>query len=349
VPGPTNLRNLDAAELRAWVADLGQPAYRADQIMRWLYARAASSFDEMTDLPAALRQDLAGRAAIAGLGVARRARSRDGSLKFAFRLHDGAAIEAVFIPAARRATVCVSSQVGCAVGCPFCATGAQGLERNLSTAEIVEQVVAVQREVGRRVSNVVFMGMGEPLANYNNVMKAVRMLNDPAMLGIAARHIAISTCGLPRPIRRLAGEAVQVHLAVSLHAPNDALRDELVPINRRHPLAPLMAACRDYVARTKRKVTFEYVLIAGRNDAPAHARELAALVRGMQCVVNLMPLNPFAERLGRSAPQYVARFARLLESLGVEVAVRRERGADIRAACGQLAGRARPAAGSQKK
>jgi 23S rRNA (adenine2503-C2)-methyltransferase len=334
----TNLLGLDAAELRALVEDLGQPAYRAEQVMRWLYARGASSFEEMTNLPLDFRGKLAARASAGSLRLERKTRAPDRTTKFAFRMHDGPVIESVFIPHKERATVCVSSQAGCGFGCAFCASGAEGLERNLSTAEIVEQVLAVQREAKRRITNVVFMGMGEPLSNYDNVMKAVRMLNDPKLMGIAARHIAISTCGLPRQIHRLAGENIQVHLAVSLHAPNDSVRDMLMPINIRHPIAPLMAACRDYVARTKRKITFEYALIAGRNDTPAHARELAQLVRGMQCVVNLIPLNEFAAHLGRSSPEAVARFAKILESSGVEVALRRERGAEVRAACGQLAG-----------
>jgi len=334
----TNLLGLDAAELHALVEELGQPAYRADQLMRWLYARGAASFDEMTDLPLAFRQELARRAAIGSLRLEGKVRARDRTIKFAFRLHDGPVIESVFIPHKDRATVCVSSQAGCGFGCAFCASGARGLERNLATAEVVEQALIVQREAKRRVTNVVFMGMGEPLANYDNVIKAVRLLNDPKMMGIGARHIAISTCGLPRQIHRLAGEKIQVHLAVSLHAPSDEVRDLLMPINLRHPIADVIAACRDYVARTRRKITFEYALIAGRNDQPAHARQLAELVRGMQCVVNLIPLNEFAENLGQSSPEAVARFAQVLESSGVEVAMRRARGAQVRAACGQLAG-----------
>jgi len=335
---PLWLKQLTREELADWLAQQQEPPYRARQLFHWLYRRLAADFAAMTDLPAATRQRLAqGMAQVDALRPAACQESADGSIKLAFSLYDRRVIESVLIPHRERTTVCVSSQVGCGYGCRLCATGQLGFSRNLYAAEIVDQVVQAQRQGGRRISNVVFMGMGEPLANYDQVLRAVRLLNDREGLGIAARHIAISTCGLPPQMRRLAGEKLQLHLAVSLHAPSDELRSQLLPINRRYPLRQVLQAARHYAERTGRKVTFQYTLIGGVNDSPAQARRLAGLVRGMPCLVNLIPLNQALEGYRPPERPAVTRFRAELAAAGVEVAVRRSYGADIRGACGQLA------------
>ena len=337
-----DLMGLPPEELALFLQGLGQPRYRGRQVFSWLHRGA--DFPEMTDLPAALRARLASLAAAGTLRLDSHHQAPDGAAKYAFRTHDGELIETVLIPHRDRTTVCVSSQIGCAFGCQFCATGKQGFVRDLTAGEIVEQVVRVQHELGlRRVSNVVFMGMGEPLANYQAVVTAARLLNHPGGLHIGARRIAISTCGLPDEIRRLAGEGLQVALAISLHAATDDVRSQLAPINRKHSLAEVMAAAREYVQRTGRKVAFQYVVVPGVNDTPEQARRLAALVRGMPAMVNVIPRNPEgAVALADSGP--ALRFARLVDQRGVEVAVRRSRGAEVLGACGQLASRRRPGA-----
>jgi 23S rRNA (adenine2503-C2)-methyltransferase len=360
-----DLLGLAPDELEALLADLGQPAYRARQLFSWLHH--GTSFEEMSDLPASLRARLAECATAGSLRLGERLTARDGASKFGFHTGDSHLIETVLIPHANRNTVCVSSQIGCRYRCLFCATGKQGLTRDLTAGEIVEQVVRVQQavrsgqggvaSVARYRSNVVFMGMGEPLENYDAVLKAVRLLNHPWGLHIAARHIAISTCGLPDGIRRLADEGLQVALAISLHAATDELRTRLVPVNRKYPLAELMSAAREYVDRTRRKVTFEWVVAPGLNDTPEQARALARSL--MQAMVNLIPHNP--PEAGKPATPSVARveraiegtrpadkpdpgpalaFAQRLRRLGLEVAVRRSRGGEVLGACGQLRERA---------
>ncbi len=332
----TALLGLLPDELEAFLADLGEPRYRARQLFSWLHRGA--DFAEMSDLPAALRTRLAERASSGALRLREERTAPDGAAKYGFLTADRHLIETVLIPHQKRTTLCVSSQIGCGFRCRFCATGRQGLTRSLTAAEIVEQAVRAQQAVHpRRISNIVFMGMGEPLANYDAVMRAVRLLNHPWGLRIAARHIAISTCGLPDEIRRLAGEEIQVSLAVSLHAATDPLRSELVPVNRRHPLAELMDAVRYYVARTRRKVLFEYVVEPGLNDTPEQVRALAALLRGLPAAVNLIPRNP-----GRASERPNLRptmaLARRLREAGLKAAVRRSRGAEVLGACGQLRG-----------
>jgi len=321
-------------ELTLFVRGLGEPAYRARQIFSWLHRGAA--FEEMSDLPKALRARLADVAVAGTLAAHERQTAPDGAAKFAFRTGDGHLVETVLIPHARRTTVCVSSQIGCAYQCEFCATGKRGLTRDLTAGEIVGQVVQVQRAIGeRRVSNVVFMGMGEPLANYDAVVKAIRILNHPAGLHIGARHIAVSTCGLPSQIRRLAREGLQVALAISLHAATDELRSRFVPINRVHPLAEVIAAAREYAERTGRKVAFQYVVLPGYNDTPEQAGRLAAITRQLPSMVNLIPRNPIGGPSGPDAGPAL-RFARMLEQRGVPVVVRASRGAEVLGACGQL-------------
>ena len=313
----------------------GEPAFRARQVWAGLHERVVDPAD-MTDLSKALRARVE-EALPPALAPERESVSEGGdTVKWLWRLHDGSTVETVLMHYADRTTVCVSSQAGCAMACGFCATGQAGFDRHLTTGEIVEQVArAIQRSRPKRVSNVVFMGMGEPMANYDNVWRAVERLHDD--IGISARHLTISTVGLVPGIRRLAQEALPVNLAVSLHAANDALRDELVPINRRYPLDVLGSACEQYLAAKNRRLSFEWALIDGVNDRPSDAAELADYARGLGAHVNLIPLNPtpLYDTPG-TPPEGVRRFRDLLRTLGANVTVRRNRGTDIDAACGQL-------------
>ena len=312
----------------------GEPAYRTRQVWDGLHALREPS--ELTELPAALRATV-DAALPPALEEARRTTSDEGdTTKWLWRLHDGDLIETVLMHYPDRTTVCVSTQAGCAMGCGFCATGQAGFERNLSVGEIVEQVVrAARASRPKRVGNVVFMGMGEPLANYDRTWGAVRRLHDD--LGISARHLTISTVGIVPGIKRLAAEDLPVNLAVSLHAANDALRDELVPINRRYPLDVLTAACADYLSAKNRRLSFEWALIAGVNDRDTDARELADVARSLRAHVNLIPLNPTAEYDTPGSPsQRVKQFRDLLRDLGANATVRQNRGTSIDAACGQL-------------
>jgi 23S rRNA (adenine2503-C2)-methyltransferase len=327
------------AELEQALAGAGHKVYRARQILRWVYRRGVCDFSRMSDLPQPLREELARSLAVNPLHLSATRRARDGSAKLSFRLPDAAGIEAVIMPYDTRATACISSQVGCAYNCAFCATGALGPGRDLTPAEIVGQVLHARAASAARVSNVVFMGMGEPLANYDAVIKAVRIMNQRACLNIGARHIAISTCGLPQQMRRLAAEDLGVHLAVSLNAPNDKLRSQLMPINRRHAVGEVIAAAREYAARTGRKVSFEYCLLEGVNDSPTQAAAVARLIHGFPCMVNLILYNQARGGFRRPRPAAVAAFRRALEERGVEVALRRSFGAEVAAACGQLAGK----------
>jgi 23S rRNA (adenine2503-C2)-methyltransferase len=320
----------DLAELLA-----GEPAFRVRQVWDGLHTRVVAPAD-MTELPAALRARL-DESLPPALAVARESISDDGdTIKWLWRLHDDALVETVLMHYADRSTVCVSSQAGCAMACGFCATGQAGFERQLTTGEIVEQVArAVERARPRRLSNVVLMGMGEPMANYDRVWPAIeRMHHD---MGLSARHLTISTVGIVPGIRRLAGEDLPVNLAVSLHAANDTLRDEMVPINKRYPLAVLMDACADYLAAKGRRLSFEWALIAGVNDRGSDARELAALARPLGAHVNLIPLNPTpGYATPGTSPEGVRRFRDALRALGVNATVRQNRGTEIDAACGQL-------------
>ena len=334
MPGPYDLTRDQLAELAPLA---GQPAYRARQIWDGLYRRV-TPVAELTDLPGRLRDQLSREPALRpALVAAERSVSEDGqTLKWRWRLVDGAGIETVLMRYPNRATVCVSTQAGCAMACTFCATGQAGFTRQLTAGEILEQVVAAIGEARpRRVANVVFMGMGEPLANYGPLWAAVERLHGE--LGISARHLTISTVGLLPGIRRLAHEPLPVNLAVSLHAANDELRDSLVPINRRWPLAALMAACREYRESKGRRLSFEWALIDGVNDRAGDGRQLAALARPLGAHVNLIPLNPTPGYLTRGTPlARVQAFRAELIELGVNATVRRNRGTDIDAACGQL-------------
>jgi len=342
----TNLLGLTRSGLEAFVAGMGEKPFRARQLMKWMYRRAVGDIDAMTDLGKDFRQRLGAIAEIRAPEVIVAQRSADGTRKWLLRLESGQAIEMVFIPEPGRGTLCISSQVGCTMDCTFCSTAQQGFNRNLDTAEIVGQVWLANRELGyspdgdRVITNVVFMGMGEPLANYRNVVPAAEVMMDDLGLDLSRRRVTISTSGLVPQMIRIADET-NVALAVSLHAPNDELRSELVPINRRHPIADLLAACWHYVEKQNaRGVTFEYVMLDGVNDRPEHARQLAALLRGRPAKVNLIPFNPFpGTRYRRSGEEAIVRFRDLLIRGGVIATIRRTRGDDIDAACGQLVGR----------
>ncbi|MDR7483025.1 MAG: 23S rRNA (adenine(2503)-C(2))-methyltransferase RlmN [Armatimonadota bacterium] len=336
---PTDLPGLTLDELEAFARALGEPAYRGRQLARWIYQRRAASFEGATDLPASLRARLAAVARLPRLAVLERRDAASGSTtKFLCGLPDGQAVETVLMRYDDgRRTACVSTQVGCGMGCAFCATGLAGLQRNLTAGEIVDQVQLIAQETAERPTHVVFMGMGEPLANYEATVRAVRLLNAPWGLGIGMRHLTISTVGLVPQIRRLAAERFQLTLAISLHAPDDALRDRLVPVNRRWPIADLLAAAREYAAATGRRVTFEYVLMAGTNDTDAHARALGRLLAGERAHLNVIPWNPvYGLQYRRPPEEAVRRFARIVRAAGVPVTVRIERGVEIDAACGQL-------------
>lgn len=334
-----DLRSLDEEALASWVTRLGEPAYRGRQLARWVHGHGARTFEGMTDLPGTLRRRLAEEARLSCLRVLRRTTSADGSTtKYLLACEDGSTVESVWMRYADgRRSACVSTQVGCGMGCTFCATGLRGLGRNLTAGEIVDQVYVMQQDQGERVTHVVFMGMGEPLANLEATVRAVRLLNAPYGVRVGMRRITVSTVGLVPQIRRLAQLRLGFTLAVSLHAPDDELRDQLVPVNRRYPVAELLDACREYVARTGRRVTFEYVLLEGVNDTPAHARRLGERLRGLLAHTNLIPWNPVPSLpYKRPGPDRVRAFARVLRAHGVPVTVRVERGTDILAACGQL-------------
>ena len=345
-----HLAGSSPSELRTWLVQEGQPRYRADQIIDWVFAKHASSFEQMTNLSKQLREWLAQRCDICRAAITREQASTDGTRKLLLTWPDGATTETVWIPDGQRHTACLSSQVGCAMQCRFCASGVGGFQRNLSAGEIVEQALHVQRLIrangesgsdAERLTNIVIMGAGEPLANYAETMCAVRILNATWGLGIGARKITISTVGLPKQIRRLAEEDLQLNLALSLHAANDNLRRELIP--RGHPsIAELLSACAYYFDRTGREITLEYVLLAGVNDDADQAQRLAQLAKRLRCNVNLLRYNP-AEGLpyGRPSSATARDFQQRLRSLGVNAHIRRSRGADIDAACGQLRRRQR--------
>jgi 23S rRNA (adenine2503-C2)-methyltransferase len=341
-----NLLGLPRSDLTAFCAELGSRPFRARQLMHWLYKRGCGNFDEMTDLSREFRRELKRRAEVRAPQILTVQRASDGTCKWLLRADATQAFEMVYIPETDRGTLCISSQVGCALDCAFCSTAQQGFNRNLSTAEIVGQVWLANRELGfhpggdRIVTNVVLMGMGEPLANFRNVVPALHLLLDDLGLDLSRRRVTLSTSGLVPQIYRLAAET-NVALAVSLHAPDDALRSRLVPINRLHPIAELLEACWHYIdERNGRSVTFEYVMLDGVNDSPAQARAVARLLKGRPAKVNLIPFNPFpGNAFRRSGDAAIAAFRDELVRAGVITTIRRTRGEDIDAACGQLVGR----------
>jgi 23S rRNA (adenine2503-C2)-methyltransferase len=341
-----NLLGLTPQAMAELFVALGERPFRATQVLKWIYHRGIGEFAAMTDLSVALRTRLPELARIEPPQVAARQVSADGTHKWLLGLSDGNRVETVFIPEGERGTLCISSQVGCALGCSFCSTGYRGFNRDLTAAEIVGQVWLARSELAassaapRPITNVVLMGMGEPLLNLDGVLPALRLLLDDLAFGLARRRVTVSTAGVVPALERLREEC-PVSLAVSLHAPNDALRSELVPLNRKYPIGELLEACRRYVADApKSVVTFEYVMLDGVNDSLGHARELAALLRGLPAKVNLIPFNPFPEsRYQRSPQPVVDRFRDVLLAAGLMTITRKTRGEDIDAACGQLVGR----------
>ena len=340
---PRALAALDLlpAEWEQAMAELGQPAYRARQVFHALHVEGARAWEAVTTLPRTLRVELAARFPLAAPTVGARAVSVDGTVKYLLALPDGREIETVHIPDGDRVTVCVSSQAGCALACAFCATGRLGLQRNLTAGEIVEQVYVARHD--DPAPNVVFMGMGEPLANYAAVVRALRLLMAPEGLHLSPRRITVSTSGLPDRIRRLAREGLGVRLAVSLHAADDATRSALMPINDRYPLRAVLEAAAEYAQLTGRRVSYEYVMLAGVNDRPQDAARLARLLPRRDAHVNLIPYNPTDAEFRGSPPETIRAFARVLAEHGVPCSVRRSRGRDVEAACGQLAGARRDA------
>lgn len=353
-----SITELDHEQLSGIVKRLGEPGYRVEQIRNQVYRRLVDSFEEMTDLPHGFRQALAEQTRLHSIDAAHQITGRDGTMKTVFRLADKRTVEAALMSyprrsGSRRFTTCVSTQAGCAIGCPFCATGQQGFERNLTIGEIIDQVLYFARYLrndsddeeslgvknGKRIGNIVFMGMGEPLANYDNLWRAIEILNSPDYFGLGARNMTISTSGLVPQIRRLAKEELQVGLAVSLHASDNELRDRLVPINRKYPLEKLIPACREYSRSAGRRLSFEYVLFRNINDSVDQARSLAGLLRGLKCHVNLIPANNTGNsKYAPPAREQILKFERELSRFHINATIRQPRGIDIEAGCGQLRG-----------
>ncbi|MBI2287231.1 MAG: 23S rRNA (adenine(2503)-C(2))-methyltransferase RlmN [Nitrosomonadales bacterium] len=340
-----NLLDFDVAQLTAWFAEHGEKPFRARQVLRWIYKAGESDFDAMSDLAVSLREKLKQIACVQAPKVIREEVAADGTRKWLLDMGTGNAVETVYIPEGDRGTLCVSTQAGCALDCSFCSTGKQGFNRNLSVAEIIGQLWWANRQLGRdaegnwQISNVVLMGMGEPLLNYDNTVSALRLMLDDHAYGLSRRRVTVSTSGIVPAMDRLRDEC-PVALAVSLHAPNDKLRDELMPINRKYPLKELLAACKRYLEKAPRDfITFEYVLLDGVNDSEQQARELVQLVRDVPCKFNLIPFNPFPQtHYRRSKPEAIRRFRDVLMQADIVVTTRKTRGDDIAAACGQLAG-----------
>jgi 23S rRNA (adenine2503-C2)-methyltransferase len=343
--GKADLKSLILSELQEQLRNLGEPSYRADQVIDWLYKKRVDAIDKMTNLSRPLRKQLSETFALGKIDIVRVLGARDTTRKFLFRLADGNLIESVLIPASPalygrksdRRTICVSTQVGCAYGCKFCASGLEGFSRNLSANEIVEQLIAVERATGEKIDNVVFMGMGEPLANLENVLRAIRIINAEWGLGIGARHITMSTSGLAPQIRKLADEPLQIRLAVSLHGATDEVRNRIMPINRRYNIETLLSACDYYKAHKKQHLTFEYILIADVNDSDQQARLLSRHAHRLSAKVNLIPYNSVSGLpWTRPSERRQEKFLSILRAQGIPATLRREKGHDIDAACGQL-------------
>ncbi|MEN6439723.1 MAG: 23S rRNA (adenine(2503)-C(2))-methyltransferase RlmN [Syntrophobacter sp.] len=333
------IKNFSPRELEAWVNSLGERPFRARQLYRHLYARNVSSWEECTDLSRAFRNQLEHGSILNALELSRVDEAPDGTRKYLFRLSDGNHVESVLIPDEPRSTLCLSSQVGCALGCRFCLTGSLGFKRNLDTAEIVDQVCQVQRDAGTylHVNSLVFMGMGEPLANYDSVLRAIHIITDQNGLAFSHRRVTLSTAGIVPRLRQL-GQDSPINLAISLHAPDDGLRNELMPINKTYPLAELMRACRDYPLVPRKRITFEYVLLDGVNDSPNQARQLVRVLNGVRAKINLIPFNPHPGSEFRTPSEdKVLAFQEVLQKAQLTAIIRKSRGREIGAACGQLA------------
>ena len=333
-----DIKSLSYEELLESIQGMGEKAFRGKQIYEWLHQKAVMKFDDMTNLSKKLREQLSEQYYIADMKLLDRLVSKDGSTsKFLFGLKDGSVIESVLMKYHHGNSVCISSQVGCRMGCKFCASTLGGLERNLTVSEMLGQIYAIQNISGERVSNVVVMGTGEPMDNYDNFVKFVRMLTDEHGYHISQRNVTVSTCGLVERIRQLADEQLSITLAISLHAPNDEARKKLMPVANKYTIAEILDACDEYFEKTGRRVSFEYSLVQGVNDSAEFAKELGVLLKGKNCHVNLIPVNPIKERdFKDSDTAFVQNFKMTLEKLGINVTIRREMGRDIDAACGQL-------------
>ncbi|MFA7372421.1 MAG: 23S rRNA (adenine(2503)-C(2))-methyltransferase RlmN [bacterium] len=324
-------------EMRTFIADLGWEPYRADQIFKRLHAKMASSIDEISELSLAMRALLKQKAVIEHPVIAGRTVSREeATVKFLLRLADGKNIEAVLMHYNKRSSLCISSQVGCPLGCSFCATGAMGFSRNMTASEIVGEIYVVAKALGRRINNILYMGMGEPFYNYEAVMRSIRLLTAPEGYGLSQRQITVSTCGIVPEIKRLATEGIQIRLAVSLHAATDEVRSTIMPVNRVYPLSVLISACKEYQAGTGRRITFEYTVIPGVNDGPDQIRALAVLLKGLKYHINVIPLNPAGG--GRPGLREALLFSKALDSAGLIYTLRQSRGTTVGGGCGQLAG-----------
>ena len=346
-----DLRSMDLDDMTALLKEMGQPAFRAKQLFGWVHEKQVQHIDDMHNLGKGLLAQLNEQCEITAMQLERKQVSKDGTEKFLFQLADGNYIECVLMRyrgdmSKQRNTLCISSQVGCAMGCTFCATGQGGFVRNLTAGEIVSQVYAVNHQLIEEgdtlpVGNVVLMGMGEPMLNLDNVLKAVALLNDPQGQQISIRRMTVSTCGVVPQMKAFADKKLDMVLAVSLHAPNDALRSGVMPVNNRYPLHELMDACRYYQKQTRNRITFEYALIAGFNDQPEHVAQLKALLKGLDCHLNIIPVNPVANTAQFSRPdrKQVAVFVKALQNAGLNASVREEKGTDIDGACGQLRGK----------
>ncbi len=333
-----DLKSMYIEELETVVKDIGEPKFRAKQIFDWLHNKNADSFDNMTNLSKQLREKLKENYKISGIEIVKKVVSeKDGTTKYLFALDDDKLIEAVLMKYSYGVAVCVSTQVGCRMGCSFCASAIGGVERNLSAGEILGEIYAIQKDIPQRISSIVLMGSGEPLDNYENVIKFIKLVNDKNGLAIGQRHITLSTCGIIDKIKMLMEESLQITLAISLHAPNDSIRRQLMPVSKGNDYERLMAVCKEYSDSTKRRITFEYAMIKGVNDSEECAFELASRLKNMLCHVNLIPINDVAERnYFRSSEKTIINFAEILEKRGIETTVRRKLGSDINAACGQL-------------
>lgn len=332
-----NIKDYDLEDLKQELTSIGEKGFRAEQIFKWLYQEKVKSFDEMTNLSLELREKLKNNYTICNYNILKKLESSDGTKKYLFDILDGNIIESVLMKYHYGKSVCVSSQVGCKMGCKFCASTGIPFVRNLTAGEIVEQILAIEQDTGEKISNIVFMGIGEPLDNYDNVIKAIRILNNPKGLGIGARHISVSTSGLVPRIYDLAKENIQCTLSVSLHASNNEKRSSMMPVNNRYSVEELIKACKDYIAMTNKRISFEYALAKDNNDNMQDAKELANLLKGMLCHVNLIPINKIENgKFTKSSNENIIKFRDYLNDHGIVATIRRELGSDIEAACGQL-------------
>lgn len=332
-----NIKDYDLEDLKQELISIGEKGFRAEQIFKWLYQEKVKNFDEMTNLSLELREKLKNNYTICNYNILKKLESSDGTKKYLFDILDGNIIESVLMEYHYGKSVCVSSQVGCKMGCKFCASTGIPFVRNLTAGEIVEQILAIEQDTGDKISNIVFMGIGEPLDNYDNVIKAIRILNNPKGLGIGARHISVSTSGLVPRIYDLAKENIQCTLSVSLHASNNEKRSSMMPVNNRYSVEELIKACKDYIAMTNKRISFEYALAKNNNDNMQDAKELANLLKGMLCHVNLIPINKIENgKFTKSSNENIIKFRDYLNDHGIVATIRRELGSDIEAACGQL-------------